>query len=104
MKREELDRWAAQHIGEGEDESDFAVTSRWYTSSPGAAFVVLAKCADEGMKVELTIADGKASVECGEGESSGVVDNLAQIIVEACYKACNGMQEKVEDDGDDTGE
>lgn len=101
MKRSVLDKWAAEYLGETGDSVHDAVAAEFYTTSPGAAFVVLAKAIDEGHKVELTAEDGRIDVECDEGEAKGSADNMAQVIVEACYRCHNGMQEKVEDDGDD---
>lgn len=90
MEREKLDKWAAEFMGEtGADVSD-AVAASWYTTSPGAAFVVLNKCASEGKRVELEIEDGEVSVECGDAEEEGDVENLAELIIKVCYACNNG--------------
>ena len=101
MKRSVLDKWAAEYVGEEGDSVAAAEAAEFYTSSPGAAFVVLWKCIDEGCEVELKAEDGRIEVECDEGEAKGSADNMARVIVEACYRCHNGMSEKVEDDGDD---
>lgn len=98
MNREELDRWAADHIGESPEEAAVAVETEAYTGNPGAAFLVLAKCADEGCSVSVQIEDGKVKVACDEGEAEGSVDDLAMLIVKACYEC---MDEEGDDDGDD---
>lgn len=89
-KREVLDEWAAKFVGEDEDTVADAVASQWYTTSPGAAFVVLNKAAAEGKKVKLEIEGGEAEVYCGEAEAEGSVENLAELIVQACYDCHNG--------------
>ena len=89
-KRENLDEWAAKFLGEeGEDVSD-AVAAQWYTSSPGAAFVVLNKAAAEGKNVKIEISGDKAEVYCGNAEVEGSATNLAELIVQACYDCHNG--------------
>lgn len=90
MDRSKLDEWAARHIGEDDDMVPDAVEQGWYTKSPGAAMVLLHKCASDGMKVELEIEDGKVEVSCGEAEETGVLDDLALLVVTACYRCCNG--------------
>jgi len=90
MKSEVLDEWAAKYLGEEGEEVAEAVAAQWYTTSPGAAFVVLNKSAAEGMKVELEIEDGEVEVKCGEAEVEGSVEQLAALIVEACYRCHNG--------------
>ena len=89
MKREELDQWAAKFMGEDEDTIGDAVASQWYTTSPGAAFVVLNKAAAEGHRVELEMEGGEVSIECGEAEVEGDAENLAELIVQACYDCYN---------------
>lgn len=89
-KREVLDEWAAKFVGEDEDTVADAVGAQWYTTSPGAAFVVLAKAAAEGKRVEIEIENGKVEVKCGEAEDGGTIDKLAEIIVQACYDCHNG--------------
>jgi len=90
MKREVLDEWAAKFVGEEGDDVGSAVASQWYTTSPGAAFVVLNKSAAEGKKVELEIDGGKVEVSCGETKVEGSETELAMLIVEACYRCHNG--------------
>ena len=90
VKREVLDEWAAKFVGEDEDTVAEAVASQWYTTSPGAAFVVLNKAAAEGKKVKVEIEDGEVEVYCGDAEEEGTVDNLAEVIVAACYACHNG--------------
>ena len=59
-KREVLDEWAAKFLGEDADTVPDAVGSQWYTTSPGAAFVVLNKAAAEGKRVEVEfVQEGK---------------------------------------------
>lgn len=89
-KREVLDEWAAKFVGEDEDTVADAVGSQWYTTSPGAAFVVLAKAAAEGKRVELEMEGGEVAVECGGAEVEGDAENLAELIVQACYDCHNG--------------
>lgn len=89
-KREVLDEWAAKFVGEDEDTVADAVGSQWYTTSPGAAFVVLAKAAAEGKRVELEMEGGEVSVECGGAETNGDAEDLAELIVQACYDCHNG--------------
>lgn len=90
MKREVLDEWAAKFIGEEGEEVADAVKAQWYTTSPGAAFVVLNKSAAEGKKVKLEIDGDMAEVYCGEAEVEGSATDLAALIVEACYRCHNG--------------
>jgi len=90
MKREVLDEWAAKFLGEEGDDVASAVKAQWYTTSPGAAFVVLNKSAAEGKRVELEIEGGEVSVSCGDAEEEGDVENLAELIVAACYACHNG--------------
>ena len=89
-KREVLDEWAAKFVGEDEDTIADAVASQWYTTSPGAAFVVLNKAAAEGKKAKVEFEDGKVEVYCGEAEAEGPVEKLAELIVQACYDCHNG--------------
>jgi hypothetical protein len=104
MDNAKLDEWAAKFLGETGSDVDDAVASKYYTTSPGAAFVVLNKCAAEGCKIDLKIADGKVEAECDEGEAKGSVNELAKLMITAAYNCHNGTTEKVEDDGDDAGE
>lgn len=90
MKVEKLNEWAARYIGEDDDLIPDAVETEWYTKSPGAAMVVLAKAASEGKKIELEIEDGKVEVCCGEAEESGPLDSLAELIITACWRCHNG--------------
>lgn len=90
MKREVLDEWAAKFIGEDEDTIGDAVAAQWYTTSPGAAFVVLNKAAAEGKKVKIEIEGDKAEIYCGEAEVEGSASDLAALMVEACYRCHNG--------------
>lgn len=87
MDNDELNRWAADFIGE--DDPDEAVEAESYTGNPGAAFLVLAKCAEEGCAVSISIDKGKATVKCDEHEESGDFDDLGRVIVEAC-QGCMG--------------
>ncbi len=89
-KREVLDEWAAKFLGEDADTVPDAVGSQWYTTSPGAAFVVLNKAAAEGKRVELEMEGGEVSIECGDAEVEGDVENLAELIVQVCYDCYNG--------------
>ena len=90
MDNSKLDEWAAKFIGEEEDSVGDAVASQWYTTSPGAAFVVLSKCAAEGMNASIDMTDGKVSVTCGKATEVGTFDDLAKVIVAACYACHNG--------------
>lgn len=90
MDNEKLDQWAAKYIGEDEDTIGDAVASQWYTTSPGAAFVILNKCAAEGMDASVDISKGKVTVKCGEATETGDVDEIAKVIVAACYACHNG--------------
>lgn len=87
MDNEELDRWAANFIGE--DDPDEAAETEAYTGNPGAAFLVLTQCADEGCAVSVSIDKGKVKVACDEYEESGSLDELGAVIVRAC-QGCMG--------------
>lgn len=87
MDNEELDRWAANFIGE--DDPDDAVETESYTGNPGAAFLVLAKCAEEGCKTSVTMSADKVTVLCDDAEASGKFDDLGRVIIEAC-RECMG--------------
>lgn len=88
--REMLDRWAAKHLGEEGSDVEDAVSSEWYTSSPGAAFVVLSGMAEDGKEVKLEIDDEGVEVYCGEVFVKGKIKDLAELIVTACYRCANG--------------
>lgn len=90
MDSSTLNEWAGRFIGEGDDTIADAVGTEWYTKSPGAAMVVLAKAASEGKAVELEIANGEVEVKCGGFEENGSLDELAKLIVTACYRCHNG--------------
>lgn len=89
-ERKVLDEWAAKFLDEDLAGVADAVSSEWYTSSPGAAFVVLNKAASEGKKVKIEIEGGEADVYCGDEEVEGSVDQLAELIIAACYACYNG--------------
>ena len=88
-KRAVLDEWAAKFLGEDADSVTDAVGAEWYTTSPGAAFVVLNKAASEGHRVELEMEGGEVSIECGGTEVEGDVEDLAELIVQVCYDCYN---------------
>lgn len=90
VKRTELDEWAAKFLDEDLAGLADAVSSEWYTTSPGSAFVVLNKAAADGKKVKVEIEDGKVEVYCGDAEEEGDIENLAEIMVTACYRGCGG--------------
>lgn len=83
-----LDRWAAEFIGE--DDIDSAVEAQWYTTSPGAAFVVLTKAAFEGFKVSVSLDGERAQVTCGNATEEGASSDLGELIVRACCRGLNG--------------
>jgi len=95
---EQLNRWAADFIGEDDEGTEEAIDSQWYTSDPGPAMVVLAKTADHGFSVELSIKDSKVEIEVGGTEVEGTFTELPRLIVEACYGAHSNMEKS---DGDD---
>jgi hypothetical protein len=90
MNKAKLNEWAARHIGEDEDMLPDAIDTEWYTSSPGAAMVLLHKMATSGKKVELEIEDGKVEVSCGEATETGTLRDLSLLITTACYRCANG--------------
>jgi hypothetical protein len=90
MNKSKLNEWAARFIGEDDDMIPDAIGTEWYTASPGAAMVLLAKAAKEGKKVELEIEDGKAEVQCGEARETGPFSELALLITTACFRCHNG--------------
>ena len=90
MDKAKLNEWAARHIGEDDDLIPDAVETEWYTKSPGAAMVLLHKCATEGKKIELEIEDGKVEVYCGDALETGTRDEVALLITRACYRCHNG--------------
>ena len=90
MDKAKLNEWAARYMGEDDDLIPDAVDVEWYTKSPGAAFVLLHKCAAEGMEVEIEMEDGGIEVKCGEAVETGKMDELALLMVRACYRCHNG--------------
>lgn len=89
MDKATLNKWAAAHIGEDDQDITDAVEMEWYTKSPGAALVLLYQCASEGKKVELEINDGKVEVYCGTAEETGALEDLALLVTTACYRCFN---------------
>ncbi len=90
MDASKLNEWAANFVGEDDDMVPEAVAGEWYTKNPGAAIAVLVKCANEDCEIELEIEDGKVEVKCDEAVETGVIDDLALLIVTACYRCMNG--------------
>jgi len=91
MDDKQYNRWAAKFLGEDEAGQAHAEEESFYTSSPAAAFALLAKSARDGLRIEVEVADdGYAEVHCGKAESNGLVADLAYLIVEACYRCHAG--------------
>lgn len=90
MNKSKLNEWAARFIGEDDDLVPDAIDTEWYTTSPGAAMVLLAKAAKEGKKIELEIEDGKVEVYCGDAQEIGTLDELPLLITTACFRCHNG--------------
>lgn len=90
MNTRKMDEWAAKFIGEDEDLIPDAVDAEWYTKHHTAAFVLLAKSAEEGHDVELAINGGTVEVKCGAAVETGTFDELALLITRACYACHNG--------------
>ena len=90
MDKAKLNGWAARYIGEDDDLIPDAVNTSWYTTSPGAAMVVLMQSAKDGKKVELEIEGGKVEVKCGDAEEVGSIDEVALLITRACWRCHNG--------------
>ncbi len=85
-----INEWAARYIGEDEDLIPDVVESQWYTTSPGAALVLLHKCAKEGCEIELEVEDGEVEVKCDEAVETGTMDEFALLVTRACYRCRNG--------------
>jgi hypothetical protein len=90
MDKAKLNEWAARFIGEDEGLLADVIETEWYTKSPGAAFVVLHKCAAEGKEVEIEIENSGVEVKCGEAVETGKIDELALLMIRACYRCHNG--------------
>lgn len=62
MNIDELNRWAAEYVGEEADEIDASVASEFYTRSFGAASVILWKAMSEGKDITIVVGDKKLTV------------------------------------------
>jgi hypothetical protein len=90
MDEKKLDEWASKIMGaEGEDVAA-DVEARWFSGSAGAAFVVLNRCASEGMKVKIEITGDDAVVTCGECKEEGDTRSLATLMLTAAYRCKHG--------------
>jgi hypothetical protein len=90
MDKAKLNEWAARYIGEDDDLVAEAVRTEWYTQSEGAAMAVLVKSAKEGKEVELEIEGGAVEVYCGGAEETGSIEELALLVIRACYRCHSG--------------
>lgn len=65
METKGLNRWAAEYIGERDEEIRSSEENEWYTRSFGAAAVVMHKAMIDGKDVKISI--GGTSVDTAEG-------------------------------------
>jgi hypothetical protein len=100
MDNKKLDLWASKFLGVNDAEAEADAAIGWFTQSPGSAFVVLDKCANEGCSVTIEISGDSVKVECDKAEAKGSKKDLARLMVEAAYNCHNGINEAGEDDSD----
>ena len=89
-KREVLDEWAAKFVGEDEDTVADAVGSQWYTTSPGAATLDCDFAAFHFQFDPLAFGSGLGQHHERGAGVEGDAENLAELIVQACYDCHNG--------------
>ena len=94
---DDLNRWASKYLGESDEDADHAVDARWWTSSPAAAFAVLMKCVNSGIKLEMDVIDGRCTIELDEVQVDGPTRQMGRLMVEAAYMCQNGGKDEEDD-------